>query len=348
MSVPFVKTIDNSSQLENTLIYVAGYVANSLVPYSTTAVTNINIANALVPYSTTSSVINSLANALVPYSTTALMNTAISNSLVPYSTTSLMNTAISVSLVPYSTTIQMNTAISTALTTIKYPVTSPILVQYVSTALLPYAQTTAVNTAIADALVPYSTTALTNTAISTATTDMDTITLRNTAISTATSDMDTITKRNTALASYASLTGTNFFTGVQTTTQASDLLVPSTFSSTPSFSMTNGMVYNMSSNSTALSSLGFTNIPATPLQTYVFTFIILPSTASSPWYLKPPTNFISITPVGGTINSSVPLYGISNVVLPTTYTYIMEQITIVNTSTTATPNFISFVSISGY
>jgi hypothetical protein len=102
------------------------------------------------------------------------------------------------------------------------------------------------NTAISTALDPYA---------------------KTTAVITATADMDTTTLRNTTLASYASLTGRNIFTGVQTTTQASDLLVPLTFSSTPSFSMTDGMVYNMSSNSTALCSLGFTNIPTTPLQT---------------------------------------------------------------------------------
>ena len=112
--------------------------------------------------------------------------------------------------------------------------------------------------------------------------------------------------------------------------------------------MTTGMVYNLSTTSTAMTSLGFTNIPTTPQQTYVFTFVLLPSTVSSAWYLKPPTNFLSITAVGGTINTAVPLYGISNVVLPSAYTYMLQQITIVNTSTTTTPSFIEFLSVSGY
>jgi hypothetical protein len=112
--------------------------------------------------------------------------------------------------------------------------------------------------------------------------------------------------------------------------------------------MLNGMVYNMTSNSTALSSLAFTNIPTTPQQTYVFSFIILPSTASSAWYLKPPTNFITVTAIGGTANTGVPLYGISNVIFPQSYTYIMQQITIVNTSLSSTPSFIAFLSVSAY
>ena len=213
-------------------------------------------------------------------------------------------------------------------------------------------------------------------------------TVMNTAITTATAGMDTITLRNTALASYPSLTGTNSMTGSNTfsntttstastngavvisgglgvggtvniagatnitgvcnTLQSADTILPITFSTTPSFSMVSGMVYNLTTSSTAITSLGFTNIPTTPQQTYIFTFVLNPSTANSAWWLKPPTNFLSITAVGGSVNTAVPLVGISNVVLPASYTYLFQQITIVNTSATTTPSFMGFVSVSGY
>ena len=112
--------------------------------------------------------------------------------------------------------------------------------------------------------------------------------------------------------------------------------------------MTTGMVYNLSTTATVLTSLAFTTIPTAPQQTYVFTFVLNPSTANSAWWLKPPTNFLSVTAVGGSINTAVPLVGISNVVLPASYTYMFQQVTIVNTSTTTTPSFMGFVSVAGY
>jgi hypothetical protein len=108
--------------------------------------------------------------------------------------------------------------------------------------------------------------------------------------------------------------------------------------------MTTGMVYNLSTTATALTSLSFTNIPTTAQQTYVFSFVLLPGTSSSPWYLRPPSNSISITPVGGSL-ITVPVYGISSVVFPTSYTYILQTITIVNTSSTTSPAFVSFLSV---
>ena len=144
------------------------------------------------------------------------------------------------------------------------------------------------------------------------------------------------------------ISGTNIFTGTFTSLQTADALLPVTYSTTPSFSMTNGMVYSLSTTSTATTSIGFTNLPSTPQQTYVFTFILLPSNASNPYYLKPSTNNISVTTVGGTINTSVPLYGIQNIILPPTYTYMVQQVTIVNTSITTTPSFLGFISVNGY
>jgi hypothetical protein len=136
--------------------------------------------------------------------------------------------------------------------------------------------------------------------------------------------------------------------GIFSAIQTIDPMITVLFTSTPSFNMVSGMVINLATTSTAISSLGFTNIPITPQTTSIFTFILKPSTASSAYYLKPPTNFISITPIGGVINTSVPLYGISNVSLPVSYTYLLQNVTIVNTSTTTTPNYIAFTGVTGY
>jgi hypothetical protein len=136
--------------------------------------------------------------------------------------------------------------------------------------------------------------------------------------------------------------------GVFCAAQARDALAAVAFSTTPSFAMSAGMVYSLSTTATSISSLGFTAIPITPQSTYVFTFVLLPGTANSAWYLKPPSNFLSVTAAGGNINTAVPLYGLGAVSLPSSYTYLLQQVTIVNTSTTTTPTFIAFVSVAGY
>ena len=259
-----------------------------------------------------------------PIPTTLAVANMVATSLSVYTNTTGMNTAISNATINMDTITLRNTALSSYTTTTG-------MTSAIGNVVIPYTTTVGMTSAIGNVVIPYTTTAGMNTAISNATLNMDTITLRN-----------------TALTSYSSLSGNNTFTGVFTTTQTSDILVPAIFSTTPSFSMTNGMVYNLTSNSTALSSLGFTNISTTPQQTYVFSFIILPSTSSSPWYLKPPTNYISVTAISGSINTSVPVYGISNVSFPPSYTYIMQQITIVNTSLNSTPSFIAFLSTSAY
>ena len=46
---------------------------------------------------------------------------------------------------------------------------------------------------------------------------------------------------------------------------------------------------------------------------------------------------VEVTAFGGTTNTSVNFYGISNVTFGSSYTYIMLQITMVDTSVTSTP-----------
>jgi hypothetical protein len=110
--------------------------------------------------------------------------------------------------------------------------------------------------------------------------------------------------------------------------------------------ITQGMSVFISTTSTPITSLSFINIPNFPVGKYVFDFTLIPASASSPYYLSPATNFIKVV----TDNSgsfSVPLYGVSNFVLPNSYTYIIQTISIINQSTTGTPNFIALTSVRG-
>jgi hypothetical protein len=112
------------------------------------------------------------------------------------------------------------------------------------------------------------------------------------------------------------------------------------WSATQSYSFQNGMVYTLASNDTNLTSLAINDLPTTPLQTYTFTFIIEPSVKNSPFYLNSKSFSINEIPIL--------LGGISNIVLPDLYTYLVQTLTIVNRSVTITPAFIAYTSVSGY
>lgn len=124
--------------------------------------------------------------------------------------------------------------------------------------------------------------------------------------------------------------------------QYADDLNNSAFTASQKFSFNNGLVYTLDTNSTVMTTILFTDIPITPQQSYKFTFIMKPDIASSAYYLKPNTDFVTINGI------SSPLYGLSNIILPATFTYLLQQITLINTSTTTTPSFISLTRVSGY
>ena len=115
-----------------------------------------------------------------------------------------------------------------------------------------------------------------------------------------------------------------------------------TFASMMTFNFTVNMIYYLEINSLTNSFLFFTNIPTTPQQSYIFTFLIKP-TVNSKFYINPINNIISIN---GFLNT--PIYGASNVSLPSIFSFIVQQITIINTSTTATPNYIALTSVTAY
>ena len=121
-----------------------------------------------------------------------------------------------------------------------------------------------------------------------------------------------------------------------------DTFTTSTFASMMTFNFTVNMIYYLEINSLTNSFLFFTNIPTTAQQSYIFTFLIKP-TVNSKFFINPMNNLISIN---GVLNT--PVYGASNVSLPTTFNFIVQQITIINTSTTTTPNYIALTSVTAY
>ena len=121
-----------------------------------------------------------------------------------------------------------------------------------------------------------------------------------------------------------------------------DSFTLSTFSASMTFDFNLNMIFSMDISVLQNSSVSFLNIPITPLQTYIFTFLIKP-TLNSKFFINPLNNVISVNEF-----TTVPIYGISNVSLPNLFTFIVQQITIINNSSTTIPNFISITSVTAF
>ena len=130
--------------------------------------------------------------------------------------------------------------------------------------------------------------------------------------------------------------------------QASDSLNTSqTFAVNMTFDYSAGMVYYLPTSSITQSQIFFTSIPTTPKRSYIFTFVMKPNTASNPWYLKPSGNYVRVN--GGYATVSGIGSGSGSVVLPSTYTYIIQQITIFSIGDTVdSPVFFAVSSVSAY
>ena len=124
--------------------------------------------------------------------------------------------------------------------------------------------------------------------------------------------------------------------------QTIDSFTQFTFSNSMSFDFNTSMIFSMDTSVLQNSSVSFLNIPIAPLQSYVFTFLIKP-TLNSKFFINPLNNLINVNEF-----TNVPIYGISNVSLPNLFTFLIQQITIINTSSTAIPNFISITSVTAY
>ena len=124
--------------------------------------------------------------------------------------------------------------------------------------------------------------------------------------------------------------------------QTIDSFAQFTFSNSMSFDFNTSMIFSMDISVLQNSSISFVNIPITPLQTYIFTFLIKP-TINSKFFINPTNNLINVNEI-----TTVPIYGISNVSLPILFTFIIQQVTIINTSSTTIPNFISITSVTAF
>jgi hypothetical protein len=129
--------------------------------------------------------------------------------------------------------------------------------------------------------------------------------------------------------------------GLQKSKQTADILTTDIFRADQLYSFLNGMVYSIISDATIVNSVSFTNVPTTTNQSYIFTFIFQPSAVNLPYYIKPSSNTIIVNGV------SVPLYGLQNVVLPSSYKYLVQQITIIY-DIYAGSNFFALTSVSAY
>ena len=132
---------------------------------------------------------------------------------------------------------------------------------------------------------------------------------------------------------------TNTLNALVTHALKSEQIMDSFTTSIFSSSMTSiNMQYYLDISSLLSSSLFFTNLPTTAQQSYN----LIKPTTNLKFYIIPNNNVISINA------TSYPLYGISNVVFPTTFNYILQNFTIFNLSTSTTPNFIATTSIITY
>lgn len=110
--------------------------------------------------------------------------------------------------------------------------------------------------------------------------------------------------------------------------------------SSPILSMTDSMVYYFLSPNAATTTLTIYGIPSTLKSTYVFTLIY--NTPNSPYYFTGTTLGLVTT---GAVSYNATVYA-GAVTLPTTYTYIVQSITIVNTG--STNNFIALSSVQAF
>jgi hypothetical protein len=103
--------------------------------------------------------------------------------------------------------------------------------------------------------------------------------------------------------------------------KSSDSLTAANFTSNQEYDFNNGMVYSIISDSTIVNDVSFINVPDVANQSYIFTFIFKPSPVDSPYYIKTSTTSVN--------DVSINLHGLQNISLPMTYTYFVQQITII-------------------
>lgn len=119
---------------------------------------------------------------------------------------------------------------------------------------------------------------------------------------------------------------TNIWNGLNHFTHTSQSLIKILYSDDIVCSMTDSMFYYIDTTTTnRLTSLKFIDVPQTS-STFKFTFILKPSSANQPYFLKPPRQ-IGFTYLGGYYILYSEVFGESNIIFPSSYTYILQTFT---------------------
>ena len=138
--------------------------------------------------------------------------------------------------------------------------------------------------------------------------------------------------------------------GVFNTLQSYDTLTSQTYNTTLAFTMnTGGMVYYISGGTAGVvTNLTISAIPVTAtgvLASYVFTIVYF---TSSPFYYTTGANTLSLTLTNAYNTSITPITSGGTVNLPTSYSYIMQTITLINKTGGSSPTFIALNNVQGF
>ena len=138
--------------------------------------------------------------------------------------------------------------------------------------------------------------------------------------------------------------------GVFSSLQSSDTITSQTYNTTLALTMnTGGIVYYISGGTAGVvTNLSISAIPVTGtgvLASYVFTIIYF---TSSPYYYTAGTTTLSLTLTNAYNTTITPITSGGTVNLPTSYSYIMQTITLINKTGGATPTFVAFNNVQGF
>ena len=136
--------------------------------------------------------------------------------------------------------------------------------------------------------------------------------------------------------------------GMLNSLQSYDNLTSLFYNTTLALTMnTNGMVYYIAGGTpTSVTNLTISTIPITTgLASYVFTLLFY---TSSPYYYTSGASTLSIAMSNAYATSITPITPGGSVNLPSSYTYIMQTITVINKTGGSSPTFIAFNNVQGF
>ena len=138
--------------------------------------------------------------------------------------------------------------------------------------------------------------------------------------------------------------------GVFNSLQSSDTITSLTYNTNLALTMnTYGMVYYITGGTPSLvTNLSISAIPVTAtgvLASYVFTIIYF---TSSPYYYTAGGTSMSLTLTNAYNTTITPITSGGTVNLPTSYSYIMQTITLINKIGGSAPTFVAFNNVQGF